>query len=179
MAGSSPTEFRAVLIDPPWPERGAGRIKRGADRHYDLLNLDDIPRVVWSCPLFRPADDSHLYLWTTNNYLLRAGAMMSYLEFRYVTLITWPKPRPGIGQYFRGQTEHLMFGVRGHGFAAKTDRKDLTTLLPVWEHPERRHSAKPPSAHELIEARSRGPYLEMFARSTRPGWTSWGNEVTM
>jgi N6-adenosine-specific RNA methylase IME4 len=39
------------------------------------------------------------------------------------------------------------------------------------------HSAKPPEFYELIEARSNGPYLEMFARNGRDGWASWGNEA--
>lgn len=170
--------FRTILIDPPWPERGAGKIKRGADRQYGLLTVRDIPRVIFSAPVFLPADDAHLYLWATNNYLIDAGAnVMPHLGFRYITCITWPKGRFGIGQYFRGQTEHLLFGVRGHGFAVRTERSNLSTLLPVWDHPKRKHSAKPLSAYDLIEARSVGPYLEMFARSRRPGWTSWGNEV--
>jgi N6-adenosine-specific RNA methylase IME4 len=31
--------------------------------------------------------------------------------------------------------------------------------------------------YELIEARSLGPYIELFARHTRPGWDSWGDEI--
>ena len=29
----------------------------------------------------------------------------------------------------------------------------------------------------MIERASDGPYIELFARTTAPGWTSWGNEV--
>lgn len=169
--------FSSILIDPPWPEYGGGKCKRGADRHYDLMRVIDIKRTIRTCPVFRPADNAHLYLWATNNFLLHAGAMMPDLGFRYITCITWPKPRSGLGQYFRGKTEHVLFGVRGIGFAVKTDRKNLDTLLPAWEHPNREHSAKPPSLYDVIEARSMGPYLEIFARNTRNGWVSWGNEI--
>lgn len=44
--------------------------------------------------------------------------------------------------------------------------------------PRREHSRKPDGIHERIERLVAGPYLELFARQTRPGWTAWGNETT-
>jgi len=37
---------------------------------------------------------------------------------------------------------------------------------------------KPDGIHERIERLVAGPYLELFARQSRPGWTTWGNEAT-
>lgn len=90
--------------------------------------------------------------------------------------------RPGLGQYFRGAHELLLFGVRGQGLdpSVCTDRRDLDTVLlaPHLKLNEKvRHSGKPLHFYERIEARSHGPYLEFFARSKRPGWTSWGNQL--
>lgn len=42
---------------------------------------------------------------------------------------------------------------------------------------KREHSRKPDEQYDLIEACSRGPFLELFARGTRPGWTYWGNQA--
>lgn len=42
---------------------------------------------------------------------------------------------------------------------------------------KREHSRKPDELYELIEKCSKGPYLELFARGTRPNWTQWENEV--
>jgi N6-adenosine-specific RNA methylase IME4 len=42
---------------------------------------------------------------------------------------------------------------------------------------KREHSRKPDEQYEIIEACSNGPYLELFARGTREGWTSWGHEA--
>jgi N6-adenosine-specific RNA methylase IME4 len=176
--------FATIAIDPPWPERGGGG--KGAQAQYDVVAVPDLPRVILSAPVWDPADDAHLYMWATNTHLMEAGWLMRALGFRYVTCITWPKRTIGIGQYFRGQTEHIVFGVRGNGYAVRTADKSLTTLLgsgqlrlgetaPV---PKKyRHSEKPSSAYDLIEARSRGPFLELFARAPRSGWTVWGNEV--
>jgi N6-adenosine-specific RNA methylase IME4 len=99
---------------------------------------------------------------------------MSELAFRYVTNLCWVKDRSGLGQYFRGRHELLLFGVRGQGYEARTERKDLDTCFGL---PRGEHSAKPLDFYAHIEARSKGPYLEMFARSDREGWKSWGNEV--
>jgi N6-adenosine-specific RNA methylase IME4 len=44
--------------------------------------------------------------------------------------------------------------------------------------PPREHSRKPDEVAAGIGRLVRGPCLELFARETRPGWTSWGNEVT-
>lgn len=60
--------YASILADPPWPEQGGGEIKRGADRHYGLMSVEDIallPVTFWAAP------DAHLYMWVTNNYLER------------------------------------------------------------------------------------------------------------
>lgn len=175
------TEFRTIMADPPWLERGGGKIKRGADRHYPLLATRDIPRVMMNAPLWNPALDAHLYLWATNNFLPDALGVVSTLGFRYITNICWVKDRAGLGQYFRGQHELLLFAVRGRGFDAKTEDRSITSVLDepsVYGSPRGQHSAKPHLFHELVEQRSTGPYLEMFGRGEpREGWQSWGNEV--
>lgn len=175
--------WRAALVDPPWPEHGGGKIKRGADRHYPLVPVADMLAVVSLSSAWTPAEDAHLYLWVTNNYLPAGLRLMADLGFRYVTNLCWVKSRSGLGQYFRGQHELLLFGVRGRGIDLRSDRRDLSTVIdsPLEEGafgaPRTRHSAKPGLFHELVEARSPGPYQEIFARSERPGWRCWGNEV--
>jgi N6-adenosine-specific RNA methylase IME4 len=176
--------YRTILIDPPWPERGGGRIKRGADRHYPLLPVWKIPEVIFDSGLFNPAKNSHLYLWATNNFLPHAIALIPELGFRYVTCITWLKPgRPGLGQYFRGATEQLLFAVRGDGLGLRkswTSKLFSTRLEADWPRDETGkiiHSAKPVESYWLIERTSPPPRLEMFARRERRGWTAWGNGV--
>lgn len=138
-----------------------------------------------------------------------APRLMRAMGFRPITLLTWaklelaPPPSPGctcvrcaagdlyargqmgVGQYFRGQTEQIIFGVRGDGMGlrrAHTERRDLGTLIigsvPRDERGVRIHSRKPRETYEHIEAASPGPYLELFARVRHsPQWTVWGNEA--
>ena len=168
--------FATTLMDPPWPEHGAGACKRGADRHYPLIKVRDMAATILLSGVWAPAPNAHLYMWVTNNYLPQGLRLMSDLEFRYVTNLCWVKDRSGLGQYFRGRHELLLFGVRGDGYEVRTDRRDLDTCFGL---PRGAHSAKPLDFYEHIEARSEGPYLEMFARSERPGWCGWGNQFRL
>lgn len=104
-------KYHTIYADPPWMERGGGKIKRGADRHYPLMSTKDI--MALDVPS-SAADDCHLYLWVTNNFLPDGLKVMEAWGFRYVTMITWLKDRAGLGQYFRGITESCLFGIKGH-----------------------------------------------------------------
>ena len=169
--------YRTIMADPPWNESGGGKIKRGADRHYDLMKTPDIIDLMRYTLDGKIADNAHLYLWVTNNYLQDGLHVLGSLGFSYTTNIVWAKDRPGIGQYFRGQHELCLFGVRGKGFEVRTARRDIPTLLGKGTLPRTRHSKKPDEIYDLVEARSKGPYIELFARNSRDGWDSWGNEI--
>lgn len=165
--------YPCILMDPPWQERGGGKIKRGADRHYPLVPTKQMPRLIMGSGAFNPAPDCHLWMWATNSFLPDALWLMDALGFRYITNAVWVKDRIGLGQYLRGQHELLLLGVQGSGPAVRTDARDLPSVIRA---PRGKHSVKPKAAYELIEARTHGPRLEMFARARRPGWSSWGNE---
>jgi len=167
--------YQTVLMDPPWHERGAGQCKRGADKHYPILKTPDILQTILDCEHWsQVSSPSHLYMWVTNNHLQDGLWLMGQLSFRYITNIVWIKQSPGLGRYFRGQHELLLFGVRGRGFQIRTDSNSISSVIQA---DRRRHSQKPEERYELIESRSNGPYLELFSRQERAGWTSWGNQV--
>lgn len=134
--------YVCILMDPNWNERGGGKIKRGADRHYPVMKTPDIRNLILSSGAFQPAQDCHLWMWATNNYLGDALWLYEQLGFRYLTNFPWTKGelkeieatvdgqdrsileyRPGkmgIGQYGRGCHELLLFGVKGRGLNACT-----------------------------------------------------------
>lgn len=170
--------YRTVSLDPPWWEAGGGKIKRGADRHYDLLKTIDMPGVIYGSGEFNFEEDAHMYMWVTNNFLEDGLWLMKALGFRYITNIVWPKTKVGLGQYFRGKHELILFGVRGRGKAESVfqDTRSVASVLDVKKQ-SRIHSRKPDETFELIESRSKGPYLEMFADPScepRDDWSQWG-----
>ena len=168
--------YQCILIDPPWLERGGGKIKRGADRHYALLKTRDMPKVIYQSGMWKPAENCHLWVWSTNNFLPDSLWLIEALGFRYITNAVWTKPRIGLGQYLRGQHELLLLAVKGSGVAVRTDRRNLPSVITQTEK-KLAHSQKPEAAYKLVEERSLGPRLEMFARASREGWDSWGDEV--
>ncbi len=189
--------WTTAQLDPPWMEQGAGKIKRGADRHYDLVKTKDMPDVIRGSGHWTPDENCHVYLWVTNTFLPDGLWLMKELGVTYKTNIAWTKHQIGIGRYFRGKHELLLFGTIGRGWAVRTDANNIAGELETEEDYElyfsgsvvrasheklngkRIHSAKPKVFYDLIENRSKGPYMEFFARSLRPGWTSWGNDAAV
>ena len=183
-----PGHFRCVAADPPWAERGGGKIKRGADRHYSLMSNSDILRTMTVAleQLGGVHDDAHLWLWVTDNFLRHGLGIMDQLGFRYVRTLVWVKMKPhwkrpegepvlqvGLGKYLRGAHELCLFGTRGKAQLPATEFRHPSVVIA----PRTTHSTKPDAAKEVIERVSPGPRVELFAREPRDGWTVWGNEV--
>lgn len=166
-------KYKTILADPPWKESGGGKIKRGADAHYPLMTTKEICEM----PVQQIADDNcHLYLWTTNNFLQDAFKVMEAWGFEYVTCITWMKDRQGLGQYFRGMTEHCLFGRKGMLPYKTVDGKRQQGITGFYA-PKEEHSKKPDTMRQMIEKVSYMPAIELFARQKVDGWDCWGNEV--
>lgn len=175
--------YRTIVADPPWSYRTSSPRARTAHRavaaehHYSTLTNEEIAAL----PVERMAEDNaHLYLWVTNPRLFgerkrNEVAPIDILErwgFRYVTMLTWHKEgNLGMGFYFRGETEHVLFGVRG-GAGIPVERRERN----FFSAPKGAHSAKPDCFLDLVERVSPGPYLEMFAREARFGWDYWGDQ---
>lgn len=167
--------YKTIYADPPWPERGGGKIKRGADRHYPLMTVEQIKAL----PVQRLAspDGCHLYLWTTNNYLPEAFEVIKAWGFEYVTAITWAKDKIGLGQYFRGLTEHCLFATTAKRLPYKSIEGKRQQGVTGFFAAKTEHSAKPCEMRQMIERVSYAPRVELFARQQHPGWDCWGNET--
>ena len=143
---------------------GRGRTTYGALSYEELL--------AFPIGDYRAAD-SHLYLWITNRSLPKGFSLLDAWGFRYVTCLTWCKPSIGMGNYFRGSTEHVLFGVSG---SLPLKRKDVGTWFAAPRG--QRHSEKPDAFYELVESCSPGPYLDVFSRRQRDEWVCWGGEIS-
>jgi N6-adenosine-specific RNA methylase IME4 len=174
--------FRTLLADPPWQfEHKTGKVAPEHKRlaRYSTMDL----AAIKSMPVAAAADDTaHCYLWVPNALLPEGLAVLAAWGFSYKSNIVWQKIRKdggpdgrGVGFYFRNVTEILLFGVRGKN--ARTlapGRRQVNTIATR----KREHSRKPDEQYPLIESCSPGPYLEMFARGDRPGWSVWGHQAT-
>lgn len=157
--------YSTIVADPPWRYASAAT-KADAGTRYSTMSLGDIQALP---VLSLAADSAHLWLWATNGLMEEGYAVVRAWGFEPLTLVTWCKPGPGVGHYLRNNTEHVILASRGK--ASTPDDKPLSTWF-VW--PRTAHSVKPPAFGDLVEQVSPGPYVELFCRSPRMGWDSWG-----
>jgi N6-adenosine-specific RNA methylase IME4 len=182
LATAEKRRFRTILADPPW--RFTNRTGKVAPEHrrlsrYDTLSTDEICAL----PVSSISEaTSHLYLWIPNAMLPDGLKVMEAWGFQYKANIVWHKIRKdggsdgrGVGFYFRNVTELLLFGVRGKNARTEAPGRSQVNYM---SSRKREHSRKPDEQYDLIESCSKGPYLELFARGTRPRWTYWGNQAS-
>lgn len=174
-------KFHTILADPPWQFQN--RTGKMAPEHkrlnrYPTMSLNEILQLPVKDVT---AAQAHLYLWVPNALLPEGLQVMKAWGFEYKTNIIWEKIRKdgepdgrGVGFYFRNVTEVLLFGIRGQSYRTKAPARSQVNLIRTMK---REHSRKPDEIFPLIEACSDGPYLELFARGYREGWTVWGDQA--
>ena len=167
--------FGVIVADPPWPyQKWSERNHGAAATHYDTLTIDTL------CTLSvadLAGDNCILLLWGTWPKLPEAVLVMSAWGFEFVTGFPWIKMNKrdggiqyGTGFWVRGCSEYVLIGRKGD-----VSPPSVEGYLGLMS-PNLYHSHKPDSIYEIAEALP-GPYLELFARRARSGWTSFGNDV--
>lgn len=187
--------FACIYADPPWHFKARKAVQLGnpgseryIERHYATMKLPDIMALPVRDVA---APDAHLFIWTTGPCLRQTFDVMEAWGFRYSAVaFIWVKFKRshnaqqlrfvptaeadlhvGLGLTTRKNAEFCLLGRRGR---ARRNAKDVREIILS---PVREHSRKPDEAAARIERYCDGPYLELFARSKRPGWTAWGNET--
>ncbi len=174
-------KYATILADPPWQFNN--RTGKMAPEHrrlsrYSTMTLEEIKVLPVSKVVMEPA---HLYLWVPNALLAEGLQVMQEWGFTYKTNIIWHKVRKdggpdgrGVGFYFRNTTELVLFGVRGKKARTLPPGRSQVNIIRTQK---REHSRKPDELYDIIEACSPWPFLELFARGTRKGWKTWGNQA--
>lgn len=168
--------FDIILADPPWRFKSNSKEKPGRNAlgHYDCMELEEIkalpvPDVA--------AKDALLLLWVTVPFLKMGLETAEAWGFKYISELSWTKDRIGTGFWARNRHEPVLICKRGK-FPCP---KPAPFADSVIEGQQRQHSRKPDRLHEMIAAVSDwsdSRKLEMFARESRPGWTTWGDQTT-
>lgn len=173
-------KFGTILADPPWEFKNkTGKIspENKKLKRYSTMSLNEIK----SLPVDRISSKrSHLYLWVPNALINEGLEVMRFWGFTYKTNIIWHKIRKdggsdggGVGFYFRNTTELILFGVKGSNTRT---RKAGRSQVNIIHSRKREHSRKPDELYKIIEKCSWGPFIELFARGKRKGWTNWGDQ---
>lgn len=165
---------RVLAADPPWKFGdqlpGPGR---GADKHYPTMTVEEIKAF----PLPVMQADALLFLWRVSAMVEEAYAVVRAWGFVPKSEIVWVKRTEsgkrhfGMGHYVRAEHESCIIATRG---SAKVEDRGVRS---TFEAPIGRHSAKPDRFYEIVQQLSFGPHVELFARTTRPGWRQYGHEM--
>jgi len=149
--------------------------------HYDCLSFDNLAALPITDLAAR---DCVLFLWATDPLLPRALDLITAWGFEYKTVaFYWVKLNAsskvandyftGLGYWTRANPEQCLLATRG---SPKRLARDVRRLVV---DRRREHSRKPDTVRDRIERLVQGPYLELFARETKPGWDCWGDQVAL
>jgi len=178
-------KFGTAIVDPPWPymrTSSSDKLTGYSDKQYESLSIADLS----SLPVGEVTSNV-LLLWTTAPMMIDALNLVADWGFDYITQLYWVKssdeperignrvttfrPSYGVGYWFRGNCEPIIV-------AKKKRSPSWRTNLPSTFYAKRLgHSRKPDFLHEVAEAFFPGPYLELFARTRRDGWSQLGDEL--
>ncbi len=184
--------YRVILADPPW--RFAAWSHRGEDRgavqHYDCMDM----AALQALPVAQAsARDAALFLWVVQPMLPEALALIDAWGFTFKTVaFCWVKikgvaeragqerlfyagedVRMGLGYHTRSGMEQCWLATRGKGYDRISQGEAQVVFAPL-----REHSRKPEEiAEAILRLTGDVPRLEMFARTSRPGWDAFGDQV--
>jgi N6-adenosine-specific RNA methylase IME4 len=187
-----PGSAQCIVADPPWRfqtwnkatavKRRGGGTNVSASVHYNTMTIEDITALPVAD---LAAKDCALFLWVVNPMLPDGLDVMAAWGFRFKTVaFCWAKTTPktqaswapkyhiGLGYWSRANVELCLLGTRGKPVRLAKNVRQLVVS------PRREHSRKPDEVYEAIERLVPGPRAELFARVSRPGWSSWGFEST-
>lgn len=184
-------KYKVILADPPWKydDKRTATSMGHAESAYSTMTQDDLLKLRVD---LLADDDCMLCLWATMPKLREALDVISGWGFRYITCgFVWVKLNPnangdegaptiftrndiysGLGHWCNGNAELVLFGRKGSPSREAQDIKQIVLM------PRGKHSAKPSVVHNRIERLfGEVPRIELFARQSRPGWTTLGNGI--
>jgi N6-adenosine-specific RNA methylase IME4 len=174
-------KYGVIYADPPWKflcwsKKGLGR---SAQAHFDCMRFERLAKLPVADMAAR---DCVLFLWVTDPMLPAGFDLIKAWGFEYKTVaFYWAKLNKkaqsetsyfmGGGYWTRANPEQCLLATRGRPKRLSCSvRKLVIDRL-------REHSRKPDIVPDRIEQLVAGPYLELFARETKPGWDCWGNQA--
>lgn len=173
----APFSAGAILCDPPWlfSNYSAKGHAKNPVAHYSCMSVEAM-KAMPVAHLAKP--DCAMIMWATAPLLPQAIDLMQAWGFAFKSAGAWAKQSStgskwhfGTGYCFRSAAEFFLLGTMGKPQVRSRSVRNLIVS------PVRQHSCKPDCQYQMVEELFGGPYLELFSRTNRPGWASWGNEV--
>lgn len=167
-------KYNVIYADPPW-DIGSfvlDKWESPLDDKYPTMTEEEIATM----PIQDiQADDCVCFMWTTLTTLPEALRILERWGFKYHITLTWDKGGGWSSSGFHRRTELLLVGYKG--ILSNVVKQEGEFIPTFFYEPKREHSKKPDIMYQYIEDRTMGEKVELFARTCRPGWTVWGNQL--
>lgn len=183
----TPGKYGTIYADPPWSFKTwteeAALASRGRATPYSTMSMEDIGALPVAD---LAAEDCCLLMWFVWPTLPEALKIIEQWGFTYKTCgFSWMKADAsqldmfrddldadmGLGYWSRSNNESCLLATRGNPKRLNADVRQGII------EPRREHSRKPDCVYSRIERLVAGPYVELFSRTNRTGWDSWGRDV--
>lgn len=181
-----------IVADCPWSfSDSLPGNSRGAEKNYSVMSVEDICEMRLPLAISQ-ATDAWLFMWRVSAMVEEAYRVVRAWDFVPKSEIVWQKLTKnglkhfGMGRSVRASHETCIIATRGRperksaGIRSTFEAIDpflFESQTPTREDGKVLHSGKPDEFYKLVEELTFGPYIEMFARKYRTGWTVYGNEL--
>ena len=173
-----PTDkFKIIYAAPPWTFKTWSSKGKAKSPKYDVMTIEDIKNL----PVNNIADDDCiLFIWVTYPLLKEGLETIEAWNFKYKTCgFSWIKQNKkanslfwGLGYWTRSNNEICLLATKGK------PKRISNSVHQVVMDKIREHSKKPDCVrNRIVELCGDLPKIELFARTTQEGWSSWGNEI--
>ena len=173
-------KYSIIYADPPWGYQNKAT-RAAATKHYNTMTTAELNDMkIGRGGGGIAADDCVLFMWATFPMLKEAIELIEAWGFTYKTIaFNWIKQNKkspglfwGLGNWTRSNSEVCLLATKGK------PKRASAAVHSVVVAPIQKHSQKPEEVRDrIVELMGDLPRIELFARTTAPGWDAWGNEV--
>lgn len=173
-------KYNIIYADPPWSfsnKNTGGSMSSGASSKYNTMTINELKKLDVSSITEK---NCVLFMWWVGSQPEVAIELAKSWGFTIKTMtgFNWIKTTKlgklffGMGFWTRAGSECCLIATKGKIRPINRGIRSVTKAM------NEEHSKKPDLfANNIIELCGDLPRIELFARDTKPGWDSWGNEV--
>lgn len=173
--------YDIIYTDPPWPQKKSNprkaRPNQGKELDYQTMSVENCFSIQDQF-FAQTAEKHNVFMWTIDKFLHETEQQMSKRGYKCHARIIWDKEN-GIAPAYTVRFSHeylLWFYKPGHILMPRREVRGVYS--DVMREKSTKHSKKPECAYRMIEDMfPNANKIELFARNTRDGWHSWGNEI--
>ena len=189
--------YKTIVADPAWKTTTGGSKHLNPSAKYPVQKREEVLATIQNWFIqYPPAEEAHLYMWCLNTFSsgkhrgpIDAIWVCEQLGFKPITQILWVKNESNPTPYGQRASEVCIFSTKyrkgkgGEVMYKPTANQEnvvgpgLSSSIDWFLADRRQHSRKPDEFYEYVENRSAGPYLELYARTSKQGWTAAGNQT--